>query len=241
MKSIIITILQLMFTFALYALGVLIIGASIFPGIALSYNIWINTTDFPIFLRLLFLGFCIAAGYFIYGIILILFVGSLRTIFRLNLKEDDYPLVSIGAMRWAFVNALFLVVSVTFMDFILLTPFCNLFYRLMGAKMGKNVQINSKNVADVSLLEIGDCSVIGGNATVICHSFERGKLKLRRVKIGKDVVVGLNSVILPGAEIGDKSIIAAGAVLLKDTKVRAGEVFFGVPAESVKERHKEVK
>jgi len=61
--------------------------------------------------------------------------------------------------------------------------------------------------------------------------------KLKKVKIGKDVVIGLNSVILPGVEIGDRATIAAGAVLLKDTKVGHGELFYGVPAESARERH----
>lgn len=241
MKWILTVIIQILFTLALYILGVALIGLSIFPGMALVWNVWNNTMDFSIPLRILSICFAFAAAYFIYGLTLILLVGGLRTILNLKLKEGDYPIPSVGAVKWAFVNSLFLIISVTFMDFILLTPFCNLLYRLMGARMGKNVQINSKNVADISLLEIGDRSVIGGNATVICHSFERGKLKLRKVKIGNDVVIGLNSVILPGVEIGDRSMIAAGAVLLKDTKVGHGELFFGVPAESARERHKEAK
>jgi acetyltransferase-like isoleucine patch superfamily enzyme len=48
-------------------------------------------------------------------------------------------------------------------------------------------------------------------------------------------------VILPGVEIGDRAMVAAGAVLLKDTKVGHGELFYGVPAESARERHKEAK
>jgi hypothetical protein len=44
----------------------------------------------------------------------------------------------------------------------------------MGANIGCNVQINSSYCADLSVLELGDGAVIGGHATVICHSFERG-------------------------------------------------------------------
>ena len=116
------------------------------------------------------------------------------------------------------------------MDFMLLTPFANLFYRMMGAKLGLNVQINSKNVADLSLLEIGNNSVIGGNATVIGHIFERKGLKLKKIKIGSNVVIGLNAVIMPGCEIGDNAVIGAGAVLLKDTKVEPRDIWFGIPA-----------
>jgi len=129
------------------------------------------------------------------------------------------------------------MISFTFIDFILLTPFANVLLRLQGAKLGRNVQINSKTIADVSLLEIGDNTVIGGRATVICHAVERSKLKLRKVKIGKNVTVGLNAVILPGCEIGDNALIGVSAVLLKNTKVGQGSVYFGVLAEQVKLHH----
>ncbi len=241
MKWIITTVMQLVFTLALYAMGAVLIGLSILPGVVLVLRTAGFATKLEFAPGMLIICISIAAAYFIYGLTLIFLVGGIRTALNLRLKEGDYPIPSAGAFKWAFVNSLFLLVSITFMDFILLTPFCNLFYRLMGAKMGKNVQINSKNVADISLLEIGDRSVIGGNSTVICHSFERGRLKLRKVKIGSDVVIGLNSVILPGVEIGDRAMVAAGAVLLKDTKVGHGELFYGVPAESARERHKEAK
>ena len=119
-----------------------------------------------------------------------------------------------------------MVVKVIFLDLILLTPYCAIFYRMMGAKIGHNVLINSKNVADLSLLEIGDNSAIGGSATIIAHSFEKGGLKLKKVIIGKNVIIGLNSVIFPGVEIGDNAMIAAGAIVPKGTKVEANSVYY---------------
>jgi acetyltransferase-like isoleucine patch superfamily enzyme len=140
-----------------------------------------------------------------------------------------------------FINALYYLLALTFMEFVLLTPLAVLALRLMGAKVGKNVQINSRNLADLSLLEIGDNSVIGGNATVICHSFERGRLILRKVKIGKNVVIGLNSVVLAGADIGDGAFITAGAILGRNKQVEPHSVYAGVPAESTKERREHEK
>lgn len=238
MKAIIVVLLQLLFTFILYCIGMIIIGLAIFPGLLLCYHIWFETSIFVISQRILFLCFGIAGSYFIYGITLIAIVGILKSALKLNLKEGEYRLISWSTARWAFANSLYLVVAVTFMDFILLTPFASLFYRLMGAKLGKNVQINSKYCADLSLLEIGDGAVIGGHATVICHSFERNRFILKKVKIGKNAIIGLNSVLLPGCEIGDGALIAAGAVLAKNTKVEPHGVYFGVPAESAKERYR---
>jgi hypothetical protein len=233
MRSIAAGIVQLLFILLLYALGILIMGLAIFPGILLCYHIWMQTPGYPAQLRILFLCIAIAAAYFIYGFSLILLVGLLRVVFRLKLKEAELPMVSAGTAKWVFTNAVYLVVVYTFMDFILLTPFAPLFYRIMGAEVGRNVQINSRYCADLSLLEIGDGAVIGGHATVICHSFERGKLILKKVKIGKKAVIGLNSVILPGAEIGEGAHIAAGAVLPKDTKVEPGSVYSGIPARPI--------
>ncbi len=234
LKTILITIGQVIFTLLLYLLGVLILGIAIYPGVLFCLFIWRHSTDFDIAYRLLALCFGAVSGYFIFGFVLIGIVGLLRFILRLRLKEGEYSMFSLGAAKWALANSLQLIVSIVFMDFILLTPFANLFFRLLGTKMGKHVQINSKFCADLSLLEIGDYSVIGGHSTVICHSFERGKFILRKVRIGKHVVVGLNSVILPGAEIGDGSVIAAGAVIPKNTIVEPRSIYSGVPAQPVR-------
>lgn len=239
MRVFLMTLGQLLLTFGLYLLGILFIGISLFPGVWLCYHTWVATPHLAGGIRILLFSFSISASYFIYGFTIILLVGMLRVIFRLNLKEGEYRLFSPGAIKWFVVNSLYHVVSVTFMDFILLTPFASMFYRLMGAKVGANVQINSKFGADLSLLEIGDDTVIGGHSTVICHSFERGRLVLKKVKIGKKAVIGLNSVILPGCEIGDGAMVAAGAVLGRNTKVAARDVYFGVPAQSAKQRHEE--
>ena len=236
MKSILATVAQLIFTFLLYLAVILIMGLALAPSLLFFYHIWLQVANLAITIRMILLGCALAAAFFMYGICLMVIVGLLRIVFKLNLKEGEYHIASAGAAKWAFINALFLLVATTFMDFILLTPLANLFYRLMGARLGKNVQINSKFCADISLLEIGDESVIGGHATVICHSFERNRLILKKVKLGKKVIVGLNSVILPGCEIGDGALIAAGSVLGKNTKVEPRSVYCGVPAESSRER-----
>lgn len=227
MKTFLLTVGQVLFTLFLYVLGIVILGLAIFPGTILCYFSWQQTAGHMIFYRLLALCFSLVTGYFIHGVVLTFLVGAFRIIFRLNLKEAEYPMASLGAMKWFVTNALQTLVSITFMDFMLLTPLASLFYRLMGAKLGKNVQINSKFCADLSLLEIGDGSVIGGHATVIGHLFEKNKLILKKVKIGKRVVVGLNAIIFPGADIGDGALIAAGAIVPKDTKVAPGIIFFG--------------
>ncbi len=53
------------------------------------------------------------------------------------------------------------------------------------------------------------------------------------VKIGAGVWVGAGAIILPGVEIGNKAVIAAGAVVNKD--VPAGALYGGCPAKLIRQ------
>lgn len=236
MKSFLMTLNQLIFALLMYAMGTVFFGAAIVPGLALVFKVWSATITINPLLRLFSLGMILALSYFIFGLTLILLVGLFRTIFRLKLQEGIYPMFSKEATKWAFISSLYLMIHYTFIDFVLLTPFSNLLFRLLGARLGKNVQFNSKFVFDATLLEIGDNTVVGGGAIIIGHIVERGKLKLKKVKIGSNVTIGSHATIMPGCEIGDHAVIGASAVLLKDSKVEPRDVWFGIPAESI--RHK---
>ena len=236
MSWILTTLGQLIFSLFMYGMGAVFFGAAMVPGLALVIKIWNWSAHFESLLRLFFVGTSIALGYFLFGLMLIFLVGLFRIIFNLRLKEGIYPILSFETFKWTFIGSLYLMIHYTFIDFILLTPFANLLFRLLGAKLGKNVQFNSKFVFDATLLEIGDNTVVGGGAIINCHIVERGKLILKKVKIGRNVTIGSHSTIMPGCEIGDNAIIAASAVLLKNTKVEPRDVWFGLPAESLRER-----
>lgn len=224
---ILLTVVTILFTLFMYCIGIVILGLAIFPGVYFLYQLWGHTVYVSAGWRILYFCFSFVGAYFLSGTMLMVLVSLVSIVFRLKLKEGEFDVGSPEIFKWVFVNAFFMVVKVVFMDLILLTPYCALFYRLMGAKVGSNVLINSKNVGDLSLLEIGDNSAIGGSATIIAHSFEKGGLKLKKVKIGRGVIIGLNSVILPGVEIGDNAVIAAGAIVPKNTQVPANTTFLG--------------
>lgn len=230
----ILTIIQGIIVLFLYFLGALVIGFALTPSIMLFLNLLYWTAPLSDGIKAAVLGLGIAGGFFIFGLALLVLVGFLNIILNLRLKEGHYGFKDGELFKWYFLNALVQGVKAFFMDFMLLTPFASLFYRMMGAKLGQNVQINSKNVADISLLEIGENSVIGGNATVIGHIFERKGLKLKKIKIGANVVVGLNSVIMPGVEIGDGAIVAAGVIVPKDTIIPPRTVYTGPAREREK-------
>ena len=231
-----ITLTQLLFTLFMYTMGTFFFGLALVPALALIFKVWNAAVSMDPIQRLFAVGFTVAFSYFLFGLTLVILVGLFRTIFNIRLKEGVHPMFSFEALKWCFTGCLYLMIHYTFIDFILLTPFANLLFRLLGAKLGKNVQFNSKYIFDASLLEIGDNTVVGGGAIINCHIVERGKLVLKKVKIGSHVTIGSHSTIMPGCEIGDHSIIGASAVLLKNTKVESRDVWFGIPAESLREK-----
>ena len=221
----------------MYLMGSVFFGAALIPGLALLIKVWHSTAAVPPLLRLFLIGMTLSLGYFIFGLMLIVLVGIFRTVLGLKLKEGTHPLASGEAMKWAFISSLFLMIHYTFIDFILLTPFANLLFRLLGAKLGKNVQFNSKYIFDATLLEIGDNTVIGGGAIINCHIIERNSLKLKKVKIGSNVLLGSHCTVMPGCEIGDHAIIAAGTIVPKNTIVPPRTVYAGRERELKKEAH----
>jgi acetyltransferase-like isoleucine patch superfamily enzyme len=105
---------------------------------------------------------------------------------------------SLQAIRWASYNAIGLLVRYTCVNFIRVTPFLSLFHRMMGMRIGQRVLINTAIIADSNLIDIGDDTLIGGDAQVVAHAAERGMLVTAPIKIGKRVTIGLMAVVFPG-------------------------------------------
>jgi acetyltransferase-like isoleucine patch superfamily enzyme len=223
------TPLQVVLTLLLFAEVALVLGLAAWPGAALFLAVEARLPAQAAW-RLPALCVAGAAAYFVFGLALLLVVPAFRWLtFATGTPVGRFSFLSMGAWRWASFNALTLLVRFSFINWIRVTPFLPLYHRLMGARIGARVQINTAVVADQNLLSIGDDTVIGGDVTLVAHSAERGCLVTAPVTIGRDVTVG----IMPGCTIGDGAIIAAGAVLSKHARVGPGEVWAGVPARRV--------
>jgi non-ribosomal peptide synthetase-like protein len=230
------TPLQTAMTLGLY------VQISILGGIAAAPGLWIflqidhftaGWSTWPRLIAQCSAGFL---GYFTFTFCVIFVTGLFRLVTFAGTPLGTYSYYSVKGIQWASYNAIILLVRFTCMNWMRVTPLLVLFHRLMGMKIGKRVQINTAVIGDSNLIEIGDDTVIGGDATLIGHSAEHGNLVTGRVKIGSNVTVGLMAMIMPGSEIGDRAVIAANAFLPKDSRVGPGEIWAGIPARKVGER-----
>lgn len=224
---------------SLHLMAVLVLGLSFFPMVSFLYWVWKATGLFPVWVKLMAFSCSIALGYFIFGAALIFFCVLFKDLFRFKIAPGLYTLYSKEALDWMAYNSLILIANSAFLDVLRLSPFQTLFYRRMGAKVGNDVHINTVGLADLSLLEIGNGALLGGGVTLICHAFDRGFLRLESTRIGDRVSIGLNSVIMPGCQIGDGASIAPCSFLPKGTQIPPRGVWGGNPVRDLRAERRE--
>ncbi len=178
-------------------------------------------------------GALIFITYLLWGITLLTVIAIVRNVTRLSVPEGRITMRSWATAQFYIYNILVTFARYFFLAFTRSTTLNVLFYRAMGAKIGRRVIINTVHVYDLNLLTIGDDATIGGSAVVMGHVGAGNRLHLGRVVIGKGASVGESSIVFPGAVIGDGAIVGAGSVVPKDFVIPPGTVWMGVPVKQV--------
>ena len=114
------------------------------------------------------------------------------------------------------------------------TTIWNWYMRLNGARLGRDVWVNSLALMDHNLLELADGVVIGSDAHVSGHVVEHGILKTAPVRLGRNTLIGIGSVVGIGVESGADVQVGALSVVPKFTYLEAGRVRSGVPVVRVR-------
>ncbi len=109
-----------------------------------------------------------------------------------------------------------------------------------------SVWFNAVIRGDVNSIRIGNKVNVQDGCIIHC-TYQKAKTTIgNNVSIGHNaivhgctiqdnVLIGMGSIIMDGADIGSFSIIAAGAVVLENTKVEPGVIYGGVPAKKIKD------
>jgi acetyltransferase-like isoleucine patch superfamily enzyme len=113
----------------------------------------------------------------------------------------------------------------------------NWLFRLIGVTIGDGVSWGLESTPDVfwpELISIGSNTIIGYDATILCHEFLQDECRIGEVTIGERTMIGAGSVILPGVCIGDDVQVGANSVVTKD--LPDGSFAAGVPAKILSNR-----
>lgn len=174
-------------------------------------------------------------GFFVFGIALMFVLPLVKFIFRFKPHVGAIPIHSFRIWSWYNVNGMQFMFNTVFGRFARATTIYPVYLRMMGAKMGRDVVFNTQHVYDLDILEVGERSVIGANASILGHVGEKGSLVRAPIKIGKFCTVGQYANIFPGVTMGDNCHVGAMSLVPKGSTLDSNAVYVGIPVRKVRD------
>ncbi|MFI4973938.1 MAG: Pls/PosA family non-ribosomal peptide synthetase [Caulobacterales bacterium] len=142
-------------------------------------------------------------------------------------RAGDYPLWGLYFFRWWLVRRVQDVIPTEFLSG---TPMMALYYRLQGARVGKDAVLNFLDMDAPDLVSIGDRAVISEGAMMATTAVEHGRLRIGPVDIGADARMGTASVLGRGSRIGPGSVLEDLSAIGPGQSIAGGELWSGSPA-----------
>lgn len=169
-----------------------------------------------------------------------------------NYSEEEYGDVSLWRVIKQFFKNIRLKSLEKMLDWAILEPFeprklRPILIRKMGCHVGKNTFFGDYVRMDTSyadMIYIGDYTHVTSGCRLLCHQRDLTGYcvgdnaanlgyKTGEIHIGKGVMVGMETIIMPGVTIGDGAIIGAGSIVTRD--IPAWTIATGRPARVVKQ------
>lgn len=113
------------------------------------------------------------------------------------------------------------------------TPFKNVVWRLLGARIGKRVFDDGCAFPERTLVTIGDDCTLNAGTVVQCHSQEDGAFKSDRTAIADGCTLGVGAFVHYGVTLADRVQLACDSFLMKGEQVPQRARWAGNPARQL--------
>ncbi len=167
-------------------------------------------------------------GLFIGAIPVMLVIGiAAKWLILGRLRPGDYPLWGFTFYRWWLTQRLIETVPIHYLGG---SPLLTFYYRLLGARIGPGVFLDSGAIDAPDCVAIGADTEFATEASLSCCKVEGERFRVGRIRVGRSCHVGANSILGMNtamedrAELGDLSMLPPGGV------IPAGERWAGSPA-----------
>lgn len=145
----------------------------------------------------------LATSYLLIFIACVVFISRLL---QIGMKEGDYSIYGFTYYRKWMKDQL-MNLSLTVLHPLYASVFISSYYRLLGARVGKNTEISTASDVSHNLLEIGSGSFIADAVILGEHEVRNETLSLRKTTIGDGSFVGNSGLIPQGYHLKDKTLI----------------------------------
>lgn len=174
-------------------------------------------------------------AYFVFGIGLMVVLPLMRFIFRFRPHVGEIPVRSFRIWPWLNYNGMLFMFNTIYGRFARATAIYPWYLRGMGAKIGREVVVNTHHVYDLDIIEIGDRTIIGANASILGHVGEKGKMLRQPVRIGANCTIGQYANVFPGVTMGDNCHVGAMSLVPKGATLDANAIYAGVPVRKIRD------
>jgi non-ribosomal peptide synthetase-like protein len=159
--------------------------------------------------------------------VMLLIPVAVKWIFIGRYQPGAYPLWGWFYFRWWFATTIEAAVPVSYLAG---TPLYNIYLRLMGAAIGRNVHLDCDAFVVYDLLSIGEDSSINADSSLPGYTVENGWLKIGRVTIGRRCFVGARAVLCEDTVMEDDSALEDLSLLTRGGTIPRGQTWLGSPA-----------
>ncbi len=154
-----------------------------------------------------------------------------------RVREGTYSVWSWFYLRkWAV--SLATEVTLETLSSLFATLYMRSWYRLMGARIGKDSEISTNLSGRYDIVEIGEKCFIADEVVLGDEDVRRGWMYLKAVKTGDRVFLGNDAVVPPGAEIPSGALIGIKSKPPANSALSPGDTWFGSPPIKLPVRQK---
>jgi non-ribosomal peptide synthetase-like protein len=112
------------------------------------------------------------------------------------------------------------------------TPLLPLYFRAMGAKIGKRCTFDTASCGAWDLVSIGDDTSIGADTQLLGYHVENGLLTIGSIQIGSRCFIGIHSALGIDSKMEDDSRLDDQSLLPQNQVLKRGISYRGSPAEA---------
>ena len=182
--------------------------------------------------------FCFPLLYAACGLAAALIVLAAKWMLVRRYRPGEKPLWSTAVWRNELINALHEHLAAPFfVDPLTSTPFICWHLRLLGAKIGRRVYVETTDFTEFDLVRIGDEAELNANCTIQTHLFEDRVMKMSSIQIGPRAHVGAGSLVLYDTVLEEGAALGGLSLLMKGETLAAGSRWEGIPAQPAQPVH----
>jgi len=163
-------------------------------------------------------------------ILLTLIITALKWLMLGNIKEGQYPVNSFFYYKKWFFDQL-MKLSLQVIGTLYTTLYLKIWFKMLGVKMGKRVEISTVEFISPDLLETGDECFLADSVSIGASHVRNGYITIAKTRIGSRTFIGNSAVISPDTRLGNDVLVGVLSHMSQsDLPARDGSSWFGSPA-----------